>query len=103
MKEKDIAGFYDEFIGQQKSSGINDRIYELYKRMSKFGLKPNSKVLELGCGIGTITYMLSRKIKTGFIESVDISPKSIEFAKQRLQKKNIIFNAADAVSYKPVS
>jgi ubiquinone/menaquinone biosynthesis C-methylase UbiE len=103
MKEKDIAGFYDEFIGQQKNSGINERIYALYKRMSKLGLEPGSKVLELGCGIGTITYMLSRKIKTGLIEAVDISPKSIEFAKQRLQKKNIIFNAGNAINYTPVS
>ena len=70
--------FYDNFIAYQIESGNNDRIYSCYKRMKKHGIHNNSSVLEIGCGIGVLTYLLSRKIKNGTIESMDLSEKSID-------------------------
>jgi len=101
MNIRKVAEYYDDFIAKQQESGINDRIYHLYKRLLSFGLKSNSNVLELGCGIGTMTFLLSKYVKKGRIEAVDLSPKSIEFAKQKIKNPNISFYAADVVSYKP--
>jgi trans-aconitate 2-methyltransferase len=95
------AEFYDDFIKYQVKSGINDRIYQLYKRLCKLGISSNTNILEIGCGIGTLTYLLSRKIKQGRIEAVDISKKSIEYAKSNLKLPNIFFFAADILEFEP--
>ena len=54
------ANFYDEFLASQIRSGINDRIYHLYKKVLRLGLKTDENILEIGCGIGTLTFLLSR-------------------------------------------
>lgn len=101
MDTKNVIGYYDNFIAEQLESGINDRIYHLYKWLLRLGLKSNSHVLELGSGIGTMTFLLSKYVKEGKIEAVDLSPKSIEFSRQRIKSPNISFAAADIVSYQP--
>jgi len=93
--------FYDNFISYQIESGINDRIYSCYKRMKKHGIHNNSSVLEIGCGIGVLTYLLSRKIKNGIIESVDLSEKSIDYASKHITQKNISFSASNIFDFTP--
>jgi len=101
LKKEQIVDFYDDFVEEQSKSGINDRLYFLYKRTLQFGLKKNSRVLELGCGIGAMTYLLSRTVTTGSIDAVDLSPASIQFATARIRKPNVNFQVADVVCYKP--
>ena len=93
--------FYDKFISYQIKSGINDRIYGLYKRICKIGIDTNSRILEIGCGIGALTFLLSRKVRTGNIEAIDISTKSIEFAAARIKNPNILFSVADILNFTP--
>jgi len=95
--------FYDNYVSYQVDSGINDRIFSLYKRLSKIGIPSNLNVLEIGCGIGRITYLLSRKIKEGSIEAMDLSPKSIEYAKKHLLQKNLSFYASDIFYFTPTN
>ena len=102
MEHKDVTEFYDNYIEAQKSSGVNERIFGLYTRIKKCGLNTHSNVLELGCGIGVFTFLLSRIIKKGSIEAVDISNKSIAFCKQKIKNSNIQFVAGDIVNYSPV-
>ncbi|MCW3075630.1 MAG: Methyltransferase type 12 [Bacteroidetes bacterium] len=101
MDSEKVIEFYNEYVDQQQDVGINERIYEMFNRLKKHGLHAGSTVLELGCGIGTLTFLLSKKISTGKIEAVDISTQSVEFAKKRLQKENIYLEAHDVVNYKP--
>jgi trans-aconitate 2-methyltransferase len=101
MGIKNVSEYYDNYIDKQLESGINDRIYHLYQKLLRLGLKPTSNVLELGSGIGTMSFLLSKYIKKGKIVAVDLSPKSIEFAKQRIKTPNIIFVADDIVNYHP--
>jgi trans-aconitate 2-methyltransferase len=93
--------FYDNFVSYQIDSGINDRIYSLYKRVSKIGISNHSNILEIGCGIGTMTYLLSRRIKKGSIVALDISPKSIEYAKAHLSRPNVEFLSSDILKFEP--
>lgn len=101
MDQKAIVQFYDSFIEAQRLSGINERIYGLYKRLTSLGLDEDSNVLELGCGIGTMTFLLSRVVTRGKIEAVDLSPASIQFATSRIQKNNIRFFVGDTVGHRP--
>jgi trans-aconitate 2-methyltransferase len=102
MDNKKTIEFYDDYIKEQLTSGINDRIQYLYKKLLQLGLRKNSNVLELGSGIGTLTYLLSKVVKTGNVEAVDISGGSIKFAQNRIKQKNITFFANDIVNYLPV-
>jgi trans-aconitate 2-methyltransferase len=95
--------FYDEFISKQIKSGINDRIYSLYKRLMSIGLTKANSILEIGCGIGVLTYLISRKIKNIKIEAIDISPKSISYAHNNLPKGNLYLTSGDILEYQPIN
>ena len=59
--KEQISNFYDEYVENQIKSGINDRIFNLYKRMLKRKIYTNSNLLEIGCGIGHFTFLISKK------------------------------------------
>ena len=102
MKQNEISEFYDEYVKRQIKTGANERLISLYKRLLNGGLNTDSKVLELGCGVGIFTKLLAKKVKNGIIEAVDLSAKSIAVAENELKhKKNIHFDVADVVKYKP--
>jgi trans-aconitate 2-methyltransferase len=102
MDNKEISKYYDGYYKPGVDARINERVYALYKRLLRLGLHSGSNVLELGCGIGTMTYLLSKKIKSGNIEAVDLSPESVVFAKSRVKKDNIKFIAGDVVVHSPL-
>jgi trans-aconitate 2-methyltransferase len=97
-----IAKWYDEFSKTQEEEGINLRNEKIQEWLVKFGLKEDSKILEIGCGIGTQTQLLAQYIsEKGSILSNDISEKSIELARKRLNKyNNVKFLAGDIVKQK---
>lgn len=102
MEQQQITQFYDDFVEAQVKTGANERLISLYKRLFSLGLNVNSTVLELGCGVGVFTGLLSRRVKNGVIEAVDLSDKSIEAARKSLgDKQNIIFETSDIVKYQP--
>lgn len=101
MDNEKIADWYDSYSERQYKTGTNERLISLYKRMKKWGLKADSKVLELGCGVGIFSRLLLKTVKTGKIEAVDLSPKSIEVAQKFVKNNNIRFETADVVNYTP--
>ncbi len=101
MKQEEVKDFYDQYTAQQQKTGINERMLSLLRRMKRYGLNSQSRVLELGCGIGSITRLISKTVKKGIIEAVDLSPRSIELLKARLSNKNITAVAGDITTYQP--
>lgn len=95
----DSASYYDEFNAESAKSPINERIIGLYKRILKTGFNPDSINLEIGCGPGKLTWLLSRKLKGGLIEATDISPRSIEIASSKIKQSNVTFTTSDALEY----
>ena len=81
---QEISGFYDKYANQQSETGVNIRHRTIMKRLRGLGLSSHSNVLEIGCGIGTLTGLLASR--AGKVLAVDISPESIVRAKQRLGK-----------------
>ncbi|TND09377.1 MAG: methyltransferase family protein [Bacteroidetes bacterium] len=100
MQSKDIANFYDDYTSKQKKTGVNARHRTILKRLKRFGLEPNHRVLEIGCGIGTVTGLLAAYLEKGQVVGVDISPKSVELARKNLSKfGNAEFVVSDMSSF----
>jgi 2-polyprenyl-3-methyl-5-hydroxy-6-metoxy-1,4-benzoquinol methylase len=100
MEESGVKEYYDSFSKAKNRLGINIRHISIVNMMIEHGLRKNSTVLEVGCGIGTISFLLSNFLSQGRISSFDISPEGVELSKQRLQgRKNINFQVSDTLSY----
>lgn len=94
-----IRDFYDDYVERMVAVGINDRHHAIAGWLRHFGLRPGQKVLEIGCGIGTLTHLLADAVgPSGSIMATDLSPRSIEVAKDRLSMfHNIRLAAGDVL------
>lgn len=101
MERTDVIGFYDAFVEEQRRNGINERILGLFRKLKKAGLNSTSVVLELGCGIGTMTGLIASVVKKGTVQAVDISPDSIAYAGRHVDRANVTFHAQDVVGFMP--
>jgi cyclopropane fatty-acyl-phospholipid synthase-like methyltransferase len=95
--------YYDNYLDRQIASGINKRIFSLYQRIRKTGLQNDMKILEIGCGIGALTFLLARKVNSGTIEAVDFSNKSVDYAAKHITRPNVTFTCSDILRYSPKS
>ncbi len=86
MANEEIVEFYDEHSKKQIDKGINIRHYKLFKKIINAGLKKNFTVLEVGCGIGTLTSLIISYLKNGRLVATDISGKNIDIAKKQFAK-----------------
>ncbi len=93
----EVSIYYDEFSKEQFQRGINNRHLSIQYHLEKYGLRPNFKVLEVGCGIGTVSELIARFLSNeGSLRAVDISEKSVEMAAHRLSKySNVKCEAKD--------
>jgi SAM-dependent methyltransferase len=80
--KEQVEDFYNHFKEHQKKLGINIRHRTILKHLKKAGLKNTMRVLEIGCGIGTVSHLILEFINKGQFVGVDISPESIAQAKQ---------------------
>jgi len=93
---KEIKNWYNVFSKKQLTTGTNLRHYTIINHLINSGLKKNSAVLEIGCGIGTLTGLLHKYLKKGKLVVTDISDDSIKIAKKRISKsENIDFFTTD--------
>ncbi len=99
MVNKEVSEFYDEFSSFQETIAYNERHFLMLDRLLELGLKNDSSVLELGCGIGVISSLICKVIKDGRLAAVDISPKNIEIARKNNNPKLTEFYVADAVEF----
>ncbi len=85
MESIDASGFYDEYVGRQTDVGINARHRAILGWLRRSGLRPDHRLLEIGCGVGTLTELLAEALEPrGSVVGVDFSPKSIEAATRAL-------------------
>ena len=98
MNKDAVSKYYDNYAEKQLSKVSNDRHRKIREYAVRFGLKESDHVLEIGCGIGAVTALLSEIIRQGHITAIDISPKSIEIAEERLKHfTNIEFLVGDVI------
>src|ERR1041385_2470701 len=96
----EVVEFYDQFSNRQSSVGINNRHLSIAHHFEKTGVKNDSRLLEVGCGVGTVSELLLRFLsETGSLHAVDISPTSIQLAQQLSKRyKNSVFEVKDLTS-----
>ena len=101
MENNKVADFYNPFYSKKENLVINERIYNLYKRVKKAGIHSSSSVIELGCGAGALTFLLRKVVKKGIIEAVDISFAAIAIARNNCHLKNVYFSQGDILTFTP--
>ncbi len=84
------------------STIINNGIHPKHRIINyhKFFLdqiERDSKVLDIGCGIGIVTYDIAQKAK--FVVGIDINAKSIKTALSQFKKENIKYIIGDVTTY----
>ncbi|MCW3076152.1 MAG: hypothetical protein JWO32_761, partial [Bacteroidetes bacterium] len=89
--KEQVENFYNSYKEKQKKIGVNIRHRTILKNLKSVGLKSDSKVLEIGCGIGTVSGLIIKSIPEGKFTGVDISSESIEMAKKLYPAKNAEF------------
>ncbi len=81
----------DEYsFGYQK--GVLD--YLIYRAQKSFYfvlpyLKPDSEVLECGCGPGTVTFEIAKKVINGCVIGIDINKDQIDSNNKKVDESNI--------------
>lgn len=91
-----IVSYYDQFADKQEVTGINSRHLQILDKLVNAGLKPHHRVLEVGCGIGTVSHLLASYLKSGEVLAVDISPESIKKAQDLWKEQmNLRFEVSD--------
>jgi len=96
MNNQETAKFYDEFSDKQVKTGKNLRHYTLANILKKKSIGKANSILEIGCGIGTLTELLVSIAPKALITALDISPKNIEIAKERIKSSRVKFMVSDA-------
>ncbi|WP_075349613.1 class I SAM-dependent methyltransferase [Algoriphagus marinus] len=95
-----VISFYDQFAEKQEVTGINSRHLSILDKVVTAGLKSHHSILEIGCGIGTVSHLLAHQAKSGEVLAVDISPESIEKAKEIWKdQQNLTFEVSDMSNF----
>ena len=81
---------------------INNGVHPKHKIMDYHSyflnnIKNDSKVLDIGCGIGALAYDIANK--AGYVVGIDINEELIRIAKTKFPKKNIEYITGDATNY----
>lgn len=102
MKDENVAGYYDRYVERQRSAGVNERHHLILQLALAEGLGTAKRVLEIGCGIGTLTGLMSAAAPAARIHAVDLSPASIAAGREALARRtNITWQVADVVHTRP--
>ncbi|MGZ3921809.1 MAG: class I SAM-dependent methyltransferase [Bacteroidia bacterium] len=97
--KEQVEEFYNTYKEKQKKIGVNIRHRTILKNLKAVGLKPSSKVIEVGCGIGTVSGLIIKNIPQGQFTGVDISSESIEMAKKLNPAPNAEFLVNDMSNF----
>jgi 2-polyprenyl-3-methyl-5-hydroxy-6-metoxy-1,4-benzoquinol methylase len=103
VDNKQVADYYDKFwqeLDSKNLGGINSRHRYILYHLKKAGLKKNSTLLEIGCGLGMLTSFIGKELSTGKITGVDISPESVSYANKKYGNKNVSFLVSDMTDFK---
>jgi trans-aconitate 2-methyltransferase len=95
-QKEQVVNFYDQFAEKQQKTGINSRHLSILDKVKDAGLQSHHRILEVGCGIGTVSHLLATQVPNGHVLAVDISPESIEKAKVLWKSQsNLSFEVSD--------
>ncbi|WP_269524310.1 class I SAM-dependent methyltransferase [Coraliomargarita parva] len=83
-----------------KLRGIRSDHLDRYRFACKQG-SGAMRILDIACGVGYGSFLLSRNFPAGRIDSVDLSAEAIDFARTYYNSSNIEYFTGDALSFRP--
>lgn len=101
--EKEVSEFYNDFFLNLGGKRVyrNLRHYKIIDAIFSEGLKRSSKVLEIGCGSGAISFLLAKYLSKGSFVGMDISDAWIAKLNQQFENKvNVKFVNSDIANFK---
>ena len=100
---QEVADYYDKIwndLEQESKTGVLSRHRMILLKLKQAGFNSKSTLLEIGCGIGTLSSYLAKTNIDGKVDAVDISPATIEFAKNKYKGlKNLEFFVSDMTDF----
>ncbi|HOV15569.1 MAG TPA: class I SAM-dependent methyltransferase [Spirochaetota bacterium] len=64
-------------------------------------IKSGSKVLDIGCGNGSLTYDIGSKVEKSIVFGIDLVQSNIDFALTNFKRENITYVCGDALNDLP--
>lgn len=100
---QNIKDYYDNIVVVKLKGFIygNERVERAWEEMSNWLFQSPSNILEIGCGIGDLSWRISKKYPNASVLGFDISENSIKIANQLYGKENVSFIQADNISLLP--
>lgn len=99
----EVSDYYNKLwadLEKENKAGINSRHRAVMQRLKKAGLKNNSVVLEIGCGIGAISGLILKNIPNGYFVGADISNETIDFVRKKYSHcQNAEFVVSDMTNF----
>ncbi|MBW1891065.1 MAG: methyltransferase domain-containing protein [Deltaproteobacteria bacterium] len=78
------SGFFGRIIMpiifDRGNAFLNSFVYDV------IGIKPDDRILEIGCGTGSLIKEMAEKLENGFIEGIDFSSQMVMIAKRKNRK-----------------
>ena len=91
-KTADIIAYYDTQAQRKLRDFIysNRRVECAWEAITQYGGTP-ARILEVGCGVGSVCYRLSRRFPLAEIVGVDFSPGNLAIAERAFRRDNLRF------------
>lgn len=104
IKLKIFLRLYDNLYNQishtaiKLNNGVHPKVNILkYHEFFRENVNEDSKVLDIGSGIGFLTYKVAQKAKK--IVGIEINKKSVQYAQKHFNQENISYIHGDATKY----
>jgi trans-aconitate 2-methyltransferase len=100
MESNTVREYYDDFL---RSRMVNYRLYgnlrldRAAERILPF-VGRDSKVLDIGCGIGIVTSKVAARASRGHVWGIDLGRENMWYASRTIWNANLTFLEADVVS-----
>jgi trans-aconitate methyltransferase len=88
-----VLDYYDEHIVDKVADFVdgNRRVDAAWRTIQAWAPPSPSCIVEIGCGVGAMAYRMAARWPDARVIGVDISPRSIEFAKRLFQLPNLSY------------
>lgn len=79
------VAFFNRLANSWDDSGppVHKQLERLEELRAGLGLRPGTRVLEIGCGTGLVTGWLARQVAPGQVTAIDFSPAMLARARER--------------------
>jgi SAM-dependent methyltransferase len=90
---QEIKAYYDEHVTGKLAGFVegNERVERAWLTVDQWAPTNPRRILEIGCGIGDICWRMTRRWPGAEVTGMDISPKSLEIARELFTSPRLSF------------